>query len=210
MKTSKMTTPLLGLVVATSAITALSLSSSAPADGGIASDWQDAYPLSASYDNASCFLCHASGSFGSNFNSYGQDMLDLLDGGASLSQAFAMTESMDSDEDPTGSTNLEEIDADTQPGWTPGPNNTTYTDGSPNLNEEPPASVDGDLDPTPISCTGDIDGNGSVGFSDLTLLLNGWGPCPAPPASCDADLDVNGSVGFSDLTILLNSWGECP
>ncbi|MEE9131122.1 MAG: hypothetical protein V3T84_13970, partial [Phycisphaerales bacterium] len=55
----------------------------------------------------------------------------------------------------------------------------------------------------------DIDGNGTVGASDLLALLVAWGPCPAPPAACDADLDCNGSVGATDLLILLTNWGGC-
>ena len=47
----------------------------------------------------------------------------------------------------------------------------------------------------------DLDGNGSVGFTDLTLLLSLWGSSDA----C-ADLDGNGTVGFTDLTLLLGNW----
>jgi len=55
-------------------------------------------------------------------------------------------------------------------------------------------------------CTGDLDGNGSVGFSDLTAMLAAWGPCGAP---CPEDLDMNGVVGFADLTMLLAVWAPC-
>ncbi len=54
-------------------------------------------------------------------------------------------------------------------------------------------------------CPADIDGNGSVGSSDLAALLNAWGS--ADPA---ADLDASGSVGSADLAALLNAWGACP
>jgi hypothetical protein len=54
-------------------------------------------------------------------------------------------------------------------------------------------------------CPADIDGNGSVGSSDLAALLNAWGT--ADPAS---DLDGSGSVGSADLAALLNAWGACP
>ncbi len=49
----------------------------------------------------------------------------------------------------------------------------------------------------------DLDGDGSVGPSDLALLLASWGPC----GSCGADLDGDGSVGASDIAILLAAWG---
>jgi len=49
---------------------------------------------------------------------------------------------------------------------------------------------------------GDLDGDGIVGGSDLTILLAAWGSAGGP-----ADLDEDGSVGGSDLTILLANWG---
>ncbi len=55
-------------------------------------------------------------------------------------------------------------------------------------------------------CPWDIDGNGSVGASDLLSLLVSWGPCK----SCPADFDGNGNVGASDLLALLVNWGPCP
>ncbi|MFN5496423.1 MAG: hypothetical protein ACK5C3_07590 [bacterium] len=54
------------------------------------------------------------------------------------------------------------------------------------------------------NCPADLDGNGSVGASDLSTLLNNWGTNGA------GDLDGNGSVGASDLSTLLNAWGACP
>lgn len=53
---------------------------------------------------------------------------------------------------------------------------------------------------------GDLDGDGSVGASDLLILLTNWGPCPDCD-DCPADLDGNCSVGASDLLILLVNWG---
>ena len=55
-------------------------------------------------------------------------------------------------------------------------------------------------------CPADFNGDGAVGFADLTQLLSAWGACPG----CDEDLDDNDQVGFSDLTTLLNAWGPCP
>lgn len=62
--------------------------------------------------------------------------------------------------------------------------------------------------PAPPSppCLGDLDGNGTVGFGDLIVVLSSWGPC----VGCAADLDGNGNVGFDDLLTLLASWGPCP
>lgn len=57
-------------------------------------------------------------------------------------------------------------------------------------------------------CTGDIDGDDVIGFSDLITILTEWGPCP-PGGPCPADLDDDGSVGLSDLLFVLAGWGPC-
>jgi polyhydroxybutyrate depolymerase len=59
--------------------------------------------------------------------------------------------------------------------------------------------------PKPSLCPEDLDGDGSVGFQDLLLLLAAWGPC----GGCAEDLDGDGEVGFQDLLLLLAGWGEC-
>lgn len=53
---------------------------------------------------------------------------------------------------------------------------------------------------------GDIDGDGTVGVSDLLLLLAAWGPC-ADCDDCPADLNDDCSVGVADLLMLLANWG---
>ena len=55
-------------------------------------------------------------------------------------------------------------------------------------------------------CPADLDGDGTVGASDLAMLLGSWGAC----AGCPADLDGDGTVGAADLAQLLGSWGSCP
>ncbi|MEE9129064.1 MAG: hypothetical protein V3T84_03530 [Phycisphaerales bacterium] len=56
------------------------------------------------------------------------------------------------------------------------------------------------------SIPGDIDGDGTVGATDLLILLTSWGPCENCD-DCPADLDGNCTVGASDLLILLVNWG---
>ncbi|MEE8156233.1 MAG: FG-GAP-like repeat-containing protein [Phycisphaerales bacterium] len=53
---------------------------------------------------------------------------------------------------------------------------------------------------------GDIDGDGSVGASDLLILLANWGPC-RDCDDCPADLNGDCTVGAADLLILLANWG---
>jgi alkaline phosphatase len=55
-------------------------------------------------------------------------------------------------------------------------------------------------------CPADLDGDDTVGGSDLAALLGAWGPCGA---ACVADIDGDGVVGAADLSILLGAWGSC-
>ncbi len=63
--------------------------------------------------------------------------------------------------------------------------------------------------PIPPKCPWDIDGNGTVGASDLLALLAAWGVCD-DPADCPADFDNTNNVGTVDLLTLLANWGPCP
>lgn len=56
---------------------------------------------------------------------------------------------------------------------------------------------------TPTGAAEDIDGDGTVGATDLAALLGAWGAC----AGCAADIDGDGSVGATDLAALLGAWG---
>ncbi|MEE8153832.1 MAG: hypothetical protein V3T53_02605 [Phycisphaerales bacterium] len=58
-----------------------------------------------------------------------------------------------------------------------------------------------------FSSPGDLDGDGTVGATDLLILLANWGSCD-DCNDCPADLDGNCSVGASDLLILLANWGS--
>lgn len=48
----------------------------------------------------------------------------------------------------------------------------------------------------------DVDGDGTVGLSDLLAVLAAWGPC----GDCPADVDGDGSVTLSDLLAVLAAW----
>jgi hypothetical protein len=59
-------------------------------------------------------------------------------------------------------------------------------------------------------CLGDIDGNGVVNLSDLTVLLSNFGT-PTGAGLEDGDLQGDGDVDLSDLTLLLSVYGAtCP
>ncbi len=54
-------------------------------------------------------------------------------------------------------------------------------------------------------CPADFDDDGTVGASDLAILLGAWGPNPGHPA----DFDDDGDVDAADLAQLLGTWGPC-
>jgi len=58
------------------------------------------------------------------------------------------------------------------------------------------------LEVGPVPVTGDVDGDGTVGISDLLAILVAWGPCDG----CPEDLDGDGRVGFTDLVVVLAHW----
>ena len=67
---------------------------------------------------------------------------------------------------------------------------------------------DADGDGIPDECqsiTGDVDGDGLVDFTDLLLVLGGFGSCP--PAPCPEDVDGDGVVSFSDVLLVLANFG---
>lgn len=75
-------------------------------------------------------------------------------------------------------------------------------------NEVPPtrsgqASFDFTFD---VSIVGDIDEDGTVGTSDLLILLASWGPC-IHCNDCPADINNSCDVEVHDLLILLDNWG---
>ena len=53
-------------------------------------------------------------------------------------------------------------------------------------------------------CPADLDGNGSVGTSDLLALFAAWGTNPGGPP------DLDGAVSTSDILVLFSQWGPCP
>jgi len=62
-------------------------------------------------------------------------------------------------------------------------------------------------------CPAELDGDGTVGFQDLLLVLANWGDCPETPTfmrgpiECVGDVNGDGVVGSDDLQEVLWSWG---
>jgi hypothetical protein len=104
----------------------LVLSPTAHAERAWVGLFQDQYPTSLTDDNATpdgCQVCHTDDN-GPQLNPYGSDWLNAWTGTTNdeLLAAFVAIEGDDSDADPTGSDNITEINADTQPGFAEGDN----------------------------------------------------------------------------------------
>ena len=56
-----------------------------------------------------------------------------------------------------------------------------------------------------FNCPSDVDGDGTVGITDLLALLGEW-----DSDQCNADVDRDGNVGVTDFLAVLAAWGSCP
>jgi chitodextrinase len=79
-------------------------------------EWSGLYPSSATDDNAGCLLCH--GSSTRNLNPYGRSVALCSGASGAIETRIEAVEGQDADAQ--GDSNLVEINADTQPGWTVG------------------------------------------------------------------------------------------
>lgn len=62
--------------------------------------------------------------------------------------------------------------------------------------------------PDPVTCAGDLNGDGVVNGADLSILLGLWGT-PSVPMPPGLDIDCDGKVTAADLAGLLGAWGPC-
>jgi hypothetical protein len=60
--------------------------------------------------------------------------------------------------------------------------------------------------PTTTTTLGDLNGDGTVNATDLSILLSNWGKTSATAAQ--GDLNGDGTVNATDLSILLSNWGK--
>ena len=65
-----------------------------------------------------------------------------------------------------------------------------------------------ELECSPVSVPGDLDGDGDVDLADLQLLLASYGKSSGDPNfNSDADFDEDGDVDLADLQFLLSAYG---
>src|SRR3990170_3281184 len=134
----------------------LSLGTLASARPSIYDDWSLRYPLSQTDDNLLnaqgdvCQDCHCDVNGGAPYNQYGWAIKLRLDAGDTNDQAFAAVEGLNSDLNTGGHTNLQEINASTQPGWRVG-TNLVYDKNGVTSAATAPSGVP--LDPTGVTTT---------------------------------------------------------
>jgi PKD repeat protein len=141
------------------AILVLLSASAAQASESFNDIWAGIYTTSPSVANGDCKLCHAASN--GNLNSYGKALCSSNAG--NISSRILDVETPDSDLDPLGASNLAEINAGTQPGWTPGNVNPIYSRSTCNptgLTEAPPTYIAGSLDPAAGNLPPLADANG--------------------------------------------------
>ena len=160
------------LLAALAVLAALIAAPQAHATSGYLSTWSSLYPGSLSDDNSNCQLCH--GNSTQNINPYGFAMAQCNGASGSITQRIQAITGQNSDGDtaqPGGYTNLEETNADTQPGWTTGAMQVWTRNGC------APAGTNtyqdaGDVDPVPVGNLPPIaDANGPYnGTAGVTLI----------------------------------------
>jgi len=162
-------------------IMALSMyTGTANAFNSILSDFNSTYSLSESGSNANCQLCH--GQSTSTWNEYGWN---LRQNGIN----FGAIEGLPSINNNGGTTFLDEINANTQPGWTTGNVNNLYDSGGfLSDTQTPPGGIAGDLDPPAANQSPVADANGGpdgiyFGTIGIPLAFDGSG-----------SLDPDGSI----------------
>ena len=162
MKLISTTTPKRGFTVFALVLTfSLGLTQSAQSFPGIRNAWKAQYPTSTTDENVlagtgtECQICHQSSGGGNGWNAYGwQIRQGIVNGSLSATDAIIAAEPIDSDLDPAAASNLTEINGGTQPGWTPGANNTIYFNNGTTLVSQLPPAISGDLDPQAVPLAG--------------------------------------------------------
>lgn len=121
---------------------------SAIARPGFLNVFNTEYGTSPNLQGQSCAICHANSNGGLPFNSYGWDVRQRYrSNGFNMLAALLAVEDRNSDRDPTGATNIQEIEADAAPGWTDGANNTFWFSATQtSRRNNPPANFDFVLD----------------------------------------------------------------
>ncbi|MEM7168414.1 MAG: hypothetical protein AAF581_23405, partial [Planctomycetota bacterium] len=129
---------LLCLGILTAVFSALSTPQHAAATPNFFIEWRDTiYPQTQNdIGTTGCRLCHLNTSGGDGWNAYGWSLRERIrNEGMTLAQAAAAVEGLDADGN--GTSNIDEINSDGQPGWASGNTNTIYFRDDTTLTDQP-------------------------------------------------------------------------
>jgi hypothetical protein len=94
-------------------------------------------------------------------------------------------------------------------------NAATATNGTHNITAQATDNANNITNSTPISVTvtggssggkqGDLNNDGRVNITDLSILLSNW--ARTSPSAAQGDINGDGNVNITDLSILLSRWG---
>jgi hypothetical protein len=182
--------------------------------------WQTHYPSSTTDDNViagygqGCMVCHFNPGGGDGWNPYGWEIRTKFYAGYAIDDAIDAAEKWDSDANPSSWRNIIEINANTQPGWTPGPVNIEHmADGSVITGQMPPALIAGTLDPTtPSPMVSMCDpGVGSVMTCPCGNPQSGLNRgCDNSSTTTGAALTAEGTASLAADTLVFTTGGEKP
>jgi len=180
------------ITVVLAIVAALVTAPSSHATSGYLSTWSGLYSGSASDNNASCQLCH--GSSTQNINPYGLAMAQCNGATGTITQRIQAIEGQDSDGQ--GDSNLTEINANAQPGWTAGAMPVWTRNGCvPAGTNTYPGS--GNVDPAPANVPPVADANGPYnGTAGQQVTFDGSGSTDSDGTITDYDWDFgDGNTG---------------
>jgi hypothetical protein len=207
---------LAGVMAASGLAVVLTTPQSASAWPGILIEWQSIYPGSVTDDNVvagsgtACQVCHINVSGSSPWNGYGWEIRRLMQGGLSTHDAILAAALWDSDDNPSSWSNLTEINANTQPGWTPAAN-TAYHDDNSTTTVAAPATI-GSLNPVSSPMTTLCDpGTGGVIACPCANPAGGVNRgCDNSSGTTGAALTAVGNPSLAADTVQFTSYGEKP
>lgn len=205
---------LLTAVMAASGLTVVVTSPrSASAWPEILAEWQSLYPSSQSDDHAGCTLCHVNPTGAEPWNPYGWEIRRRIIAGSSDHDAILEAEKWDSDDNPRSWSNLVEINAHAQPGWTDGLDNVEhYADGSRTIGNFPADVGMGSMNPSASPMIPICDpGEGMVVTCPCGNPARGQNRgCNNSSFTSGAALTATGVASLSADSVVFTTGGEKP
>ena len=177
-------------------------------------NWQSVYPNSQTDENTvngtGCQVCHVNHNGSAPWNPYGWEIRKLIQGGMQATAAILAVENFDSEKNPLSWSNIVEINAGTQPGWTDGNYNIFYDDLGVTTGQPPNGVFGGSLNPASSPMVPMCDpGTGGVIACPCGNPSGGLNRgCNNSSSTTGAALHATGNASLGADTLLLKTAGE--